>query len=55
MRPLISEGHVFAAVPPLYRVLYNKTKFEYLKDDIALQRWKKAHPNIKFDVMRFKG
>ena len=56
MRPLIAEGYVYAAVPPLYRVIYNKSQSEYLKDDKALQNWKTTHSNItNYDIQRFKG
>ena len=56
MNELITKGYIYAAVPPLYRVIYNKSQSEYLKDDKALQKWKNTHKQIKnYEVQRFKG
>lgn len=56
MRQIITEGHLYAAIPPLYRVIYNKNQSLYLKDDEALEQWKKLNPNItNYEVQRFKG
>lgn len=56
MRQIITEGHLYAAIPPLYRVIYNKNQSLYLKDDEALEQWKKQNPNItNYEVQRFKG
>ena len=41
-------------MPPLYKVTMAK-KYYYLKDDTALEEFKKAHPNKSFTVNRFKG
>jgi DNA gyrase subunit B len=52
MRPLIDYGYVYIAQPPLYRVKVG-SKVHYLKDDLALDEFKKEHPKVK--PTRFKG
>ena len=55
MRSLIINNYLYVAIPPLYRIIYNKNESIYLQNDKALQQWKKAHTNINFEVQRFKG
>lgn len=55
MQLLITNNYLYVAIPPLYRVIYNKSDSEYLQNDMMLQKWKNAHKNIKFEVQRFKG
>ena len=52
MKPLIEEGHVFIAQPPLYKITYGKTRL-YAYTDEELASITKEHPNA--DVQRFKG
>jgi DNA gyrase subunit B len=52
MRGLIEAGYVYLAQPPLYRVKVG-AKVHYLKDDQALDEFKKEHPKVK--PTRFKG
>ncbi len=52
MKPLIEYGYVYIAQPPLYRVKVG-SKVHYLKDDSALDQFKKEHPKVK--PTRFKG
>lgn len=54
MRDLITQGHLYAAIPPLFKVIY-KNKPIYLQDDIALNKWKTQHKNDTYEVQRFKG
>ena len=54
MRPLIEQGHVYAALPPLYRVVKNKESI-YLQDDLELTNYKKLHGSDKSVIQRFKG
>lgn len=54
MRPLVEQGYVYLATPPLYRVSNGKT-FEYLSDDSALEEYKQKNSNKKFDISYFKG
>jgi DNA gyrase subunit B len=54
MRPLIEEGHVFVAQPPLFSTLVGKEKV-YLKDEAARQRFLAERPNHKAEFNRLKG
>ncbi len=54
MPELIYEGHVYIAMPPLYKVLPAKGKEEYLYDDAALAKYRKTHKG-KFTLQRYKG
>jgi DNA gyrase subunit B len=54
MPELISEGHVYIAMPPLYKTIPAKGKGEYLYDDAALERYRKTHKE-KFTLQRYKG
>jgi DNA gyrase subunit B len=54
MRPLIEEGHVFCAQPPLFSTVVGKEKV-YLKDDASKTRYLEAHPNHKNEFNRLKG
>ena len=38
MRPLIEDGRVYAAVPPLHRVIVDEPRLEAERDDLHLQR-----------------
>ena len=55
MPELIYEGHVYIAMPPLYKVMPSKGEGEYLYDDRALAEYRKEHPNTNFKLQRFKG
>ena len=55
MPDLINEGHVYLATPPLYKVVPKKGEGEYLYDDKALEKYRKAHPNGGFTLQRYKG
>ena len=51
---LIIDGYIYAGVPPLYKVTMGK-EYVYLKDDIALEEFRKTHTNKKYVINRFKG
>lgn len=51
---LIKDGYVYAGVPPLYRITMGK-EYKYIKNDEALEEWKKANPGKKFELGRMKG
>ena len=51
---LIEKGYIYAAVPPLYRILKGKTSF-YLKDDAALADYRAKNPGGGYELRRFKG
>jgi len=58
MRPLIDEGHVFLAQPPLYRLDAGKETYWALDDsdrERITQELRGRRSNIKIDVQRFKG
>ena len=50
---LIEKGYIYAAVPPLYRIIQGKKSF-YLKDDTALEEFRKTATS-SYEVRRFKG
>ncbi len=54
MPELIFEGHVYVAMPPLYKVIPSKGKEEYLYDDVALDKYRKTHTG-NFTLQRYKG
>ena len=53
MPELIYEGHVYIAMPPLYKAMPKKGEEEYLYDDKALERYRKTHSD--FTLQRYKG
>lgn len=55
MRPLVENGHVYAAQPPLYKVSGKGIEDEYLYDDKALEDFRAAHEGQKFELQRYKG
>lgn len=55
MPELIYSGHVYVAMPPLYKAVLQKGGEEYLYDDAALEKFRKAHANQKFTLQRYKG
>ena len=50
---LITEGHIYIAIPPLYRVGEGK-KAKYLYSDDELEKYRKSHDG-KFLIQRYKG
>lgn len=55
MPALIREGHVYIAMPPLYKVTPGKGDEEYLYDDAALEEYKEKHKEGSFKLQRYKG
>jgi DNA gyrase subunit B len=51
---LIEDGYVYAGVPPLYKLVIGK-EYKYIKNDEALEKWKKENPGKKFELKRMKG
>ena len=54
MPELIYEGHVYLAMPPLYKAMPSKGEEEYLYDDKALEQYRKRHKG-PFTLQRYKG
>ena len=50
---LLEKGYIYAAVPPLYKATMG-TKIQYLKDDAALEQFRKTIGK-KFELGRMKG
>ena len=51
---LIYDGHIHAGVPPLYKITIGK-EYKYLKNDEALEEFRKANAGRKYTVNRLKG
>ena len=54
MPELIFEGHVYIAMPPLYKAMPSKGQEQYLYDDKALEKYRKTHKG-PFTLQRYKG
>ena len=54
MPELIYEGHVYIAMPPLYKAIPKSGDEEYLYDDVALDKYRKTHKG-SFTLQRYKG
>ena len=54
MPELIYEGHVYIAMPPLYKAMPARGREEYLYDDKALEKYRKTHKG-PFTLQRYKG
>jgi topoisomerase-4 subunit B len=57
-RPLVAGGHVYVAMPPLYRIDAGKQIYYALDDverDATLKKIEKDNPRTKPSVTRFKG
>ena len=54
MPELIYNGHVFIAMPPLYKVIPSRGQEQYLYDDKELERYRKIHTG-EFRLQRYKG
>ena len=54
MPELIYEGHIYVAMPPLYKAMPKKGQEEYLYDDKALVQYRKKQES-PFTLQRYKG
>lgn len=52
---LVINGHIYATVPPLFRVTTKKNEYIYIKDATALEEYKRQHCGEDFQVNRNKG
>lgn len=58
MRPLIEQGYVYSAVPPLYKLSRGKTVRVAYSDeerDRISAEMREGNPNAKIDISRYKG
>ena len=58
MRPLIEEGYVYSAVPPLYKLSRGKTSRVAYSDeerDRISAEMRGGNPNVTINISRFKG
>ena len=58
MRPLIEQGYVYSAVPPLYKLTRGKTvrvAFSDEERDAISAEMRGDNPNVKVDINRYKG
>ena len=55
MAELIYNGHVYIAMPPLYKVVPKRGEGEYIYDDKALERYRRKHAEGSFTLQRYKG
>ena len=54
MPELITHGHVYLAMPPLYKAIPKRGEEQYLYDDKALEHYRKTHKG-SFILQRYKG
>lgn len=55
MRPLVEEGHVYIALPPLYRVTLPNKEEHYYYSDVELKEFQDSYTGAKYDLQRYKG
>ncbi|EKV56438.1 DNA gyrase subunit B [Brachyspira hampsonii 30446] len=55
MRPLIDLGHIFIAVPPLYKISFDKKNFVYAYSDEQRDKILSENKDRKYDIQRYKG
>ena len=51
---LILDGHVYATIPPLYKITIGK-EYKYIQDDAALEKFREQNKGKKYLVNRMKG
>jgi len=54
MKPMVENGFIYIAQPPLFSTEIGKEKI-YLKDDAAKEKFLAEHPNHKKEFQRLKG
>ena len=53
-KELILRGHIYIAMPPLYRIKVGR-KEQYIYNDLELEEYRKANPESKIEIQRYKG
>lgn len=54
MRPLVEQGHVYIALPPLYKVTKGKEE-KYLYSDAELKEYQESLNGARYELQRYKG
>jgi DNA gyrase subunit B len=54
LRPIIDHGHVYAALPPLYRISRGKEVF-YAYSEEERVKYLETHPGTGYELQRYKG
>nr|WP_288828320.1 DNA gyrase subunit B [uncultured Clostridium sp.] len=54
MPELIYDGHVYIAMPPLFKVIPKRGEEQYLYDEKELERYRRTHTG-EFTLQRYKG
>lgn len=52
---LILNGYIYCAIPPLFRITTKKNEYVFLRDQKALDKYKKKHEGEKYLINRNKG
>jgi DNA gyrase subunit B len=55
MRPLIANGHLYIAQPPLYRLKHGKQQTYVYSDNEREEYLKQISDGVKVDIQRYKG
>ena len=54
-KPLIEEGYVYSAMPPLYKLFKGQKTLRYCYSDEELEIAKRDFGDEKYDIQRYKG
>lgn len=52
---LLTKGHIYVAIPPLFRITTKKNQYIYLRDGIELEEYKTQHNGESYLISRNKG
>ena len=54
-KPIVEAGHVYAAQPPLFRIMHGKVRKYVLNDEEKDAYISSLAPNVRYEVARMKG
>lgn len=52
---LLTKGHIYVAIPPLFRITTKKNQYIYLRDGVELEEYKTQHSGESYLISRNKG